>query len=211
MIMKISVNRGKQNKIHISCDGEYVFTVDAEYWFSSPYYGKETIENEEELAAFYEAVGSRCAFIAGLRILSYRDHSAKETVTKLVQKGHKREYAESAVEKLKEYGYINDERYAQYLAESLYERKGMNTRAIKSELRMKGVSPEIADNVLEGLDFDPVLRIIDLLNTKYSKKISDEKGVKRTVASLQRLGYKWSDINSAFRRLEIETEDIDDV
>ena len=209
--MKISVSKGKQNKIHISCDGEYMFTVDAEYWFSSPYHGREFIEDNEELPAFYEAVGSRCAFIAGLRLLSYRDHSSKELVTKLVQKGHKREYSESAVEKLSEYGYVNDERYASYLASSLLERKGMNSNAIRSELLRKGISREISDNVVESLDIDPVLRIIDLLNTKYSRKISDEKGVKRTVASLQRLGYKWSDINTAFRRLEIETEDTDDV
>ena len=209
--MKISVSKGKQNKIHISCDGEYMFTVDAEYWFSSPYHGREFIEDNEELTAFYEAVGSRCAFIAGLRLLSYRDHSSKELVTKLVQKGHKREYSESAVEKLSEYGYVNDERYALYLASSLLERKGMNSNAIRSELLRKGISREISDNVVESLDIDPVLRIIDLLNTKYSRKISDEKGVKRTVASLQRLGYKWSDINTAFRRLEIETEDTDDV
>ncbi len=207
--MKLSVKQGKQNKIHISCDGEYVFTVDAEYWFSSPYHGKDCIDNDEELTAFYEAVGSRCAFIAGLRILSYRDHSAKETVTKLVQKGHKRSYAENAVEKLIEYGYINDERFAQYYAESLIEHKGMNIRAIRTELIRKGISGEIADNVTETLDFDPVLRIIDLLNTKFSRKISDEKGVRRTIAALQRLGYRWSDINCAFRRLEIETEDID--
>ncbi|MEE1139261.1 MAG: regulatory protein RecX [Acutalibacteraceae bacterium] len=209
--MKISVSKGKQNKIHISCDGEYMFTVDAEYWFSSPYHGREFIEDNEELTAFYEAVGSRCAFIAGLHLLSYRDHSSKELVTKLVQKGHKREYSESAVEKLSEYGYVNDERYALYLASSLLERKGMNSNAIRSELLRKGISREISDNVVESLDIDPVLRIIDLLNTKYSRKISDEKGVKRTVASLQRLGYKWSDINTAFRRLEIETEDTDDV
>ncbi|MBE6820529.1 MAG: regulatory protein RecX [Ruminococcaceae bacterium] len=209
--MKVTVVKGKQNKIHISCDGEYMFTVDAEYWFSSPYHGRETIEDDEELTAFYQAVGSRCAFIAGLRLLSYRDHSSRELVTKLVQKGHKREYSEAAVEKLSEYGYVNDERYASYLASSLLERKGMNSNAIRSELLRKGISREISDNVVESLDIDPVFRIIDLLNTKYSRKISDEKGVKRTVASLQRLGYKWSDINTAFHRLEIETEDTDDV
>lgn len=208
--MKIAAEKGKQNKIHISCDGEYTFTVDAEYWFSSPYYGKNCID-DEELTAFYEAVGSRCAFVAGLRLLSYRDHSAVELINKLVQKGHKREYSEIAVKSLEDYGYVNDERYAKFIAENLYERKGMNVRAIKSELLRKGISKEIADNVAETLDFDPILRIIDLLRTKYSRKISDEKGVRRTVASLQRLGYKWSDINSAFRRLEIETEDIDDV
>lgn len=208
--MKLSVSKGKQNKIHISCDGEYTFTVDAEYWFSSPYHGKETI-NDEELTAFYEAVGSRCAFIAGLRLLSYRDHCTKELVTKLIQKGHKRLYAENAVAKLSEYGYVNDDRYAQSLAESLLERKGMNVNAIKTELLRKGVSRKIAENVVETLDIDPVLRIIDLLNTKFSRKISDEKGVKRTFAALQRLGYRWSDIKSAFRRLEIETEDFEDV
>lgn len=209
--MKITAEKGKQNKIHISCDGEYTFTVDAEYWFSSPYHGRDIIENGEELTAFFEAVGSRCAFIAGLRFLSYRDHSAKELINKLVQKGHKREYSENAVKKLEEYGYVNDERYAKFLAESLVERKGMNLRAVRTELLQKGISREIADNITESLDFDPILRIIDLLRTKYSRKISDEKGVKRTVASLQRLGYRWSDINSAFRKLEIETEDVDDV
>ena len=209
--MKISVAKGKQNKIHVSCDGEYTFTVDAEYWFSSPYHGREIIEDDEELTAFYKAVGSRCAFIAGLRLLSYRDHSSKELVSKLIQKGHGREYSEKAVEKLSEYGYVNDERYASYLATALLERKGMNANAIRSELLRKGISREISDNIVESLDIDPVLRIIDLLNTKYSRKISDEKGVKRTVASLQRLGYRWSDIRTAFRRLEIETEDTDDV
>ena len=46
--MKISINRGKQNKIHVLCDDEYMFTVDAEYWFSSPYHGINNIEDEEE-------------------------------------------------------------------------------------------------------------------------------------------------------------------
>lgn len=209
--MKIIAEKGKQNKIHISCDGEYKFTVDAEYWFSCSYYGINEINDDEELAAFFEAVGSRCAFIAGLRLLSYRDHSVKELVNKLVMKGHNRNYSEIAAEKLREYGYLNDERYARFMAESLVERKGMSTRAVRTELLSKGISKEIADNVIENLDFDPILRIIDLLNTKYSRKISDEKGVRRTTASLQRLGYKWSDINAAFRRLEIETEDVDDV
>lgn len=209
--MKISINKGKQNKIHVLCDGEYLFTVDAEYWFSSPYYGVSNIEDEEELTAFYEAVGSRCAFIAGLRLLSYRDHSEKELINKLVQKGHKRDYAEKACESLINYGYINDERYAQSLAESLIERKGMSIRGVKNELFHKGISREIADNVVESLDFNSVLRIIDLINTKYSRCLYDEKGMKRMIASLQRLGYKWSDINSALRQIEIETEDFGDV
>lgn len=209
--MKISVNVGKQNKIHIICDGEYKFTVDAEYWFSSPYHGISDIDNDEELAAFYEAVGSRCAFIAGLRFLSYRDHSEKEIINKLVQKGHKYQYAVSACEKLKDYRYIDDERFAENYAKGLIDRKGMSIRGIKNELFRKGISREIADIVCESLDNDPISVIIDLLNTKYNRYLSDEKGIRKTVAALQRLGYRWSDINSAMRRLELETEEMNDV
>lgn len=209
--MNISVNTGKQNKIHILLDGEYAFTVDAEYWYSSPYYSVKNIDDEEELAAFYEAVGSRAAFIAGLRILSYHDHSEKEMINKLCQKGYTKEYAVNAVEKLSEYGYVNDMRYAENLADKLIRTKGMSIRGIKSELICKGVSREIAENVIESIDFDPILRIIELLNTKYSRNLSDEKGIKKTVASLQRLGYGWSDIKSALRSIEAETEDFIDV
>ncbi len=208
--MKISVSKGKQNKIHILCDGEYSFTVDAEYWFSCPYCGKDEL-NEEESAAFLDAVGSRCAFIAGLRLLSYRDHSEKELVSKLVQKGHKKEYAINAVEKLKEYRYIDDERVAEIYAKDLFERKGMSINGIVNELCRRGISREIALNAAEKLDNDPILRIIDLLNKKYYRSLNDEKGIRKTVAALQRLGYRWSDINSALRQYQIETEDFGDV
>ena len=209
--MKLTAEKGKQNKIHVHCNGEYVFTVDAEYWFSSPYCTVKEIDDEEELAAFYDAVGSRSAFIAGLRLLSYRDHSEKEMVQKLVQKGHLKSYAINAVEKLKEYRYIDDERVAEIYAKDLFERKGMSINGIVSELCRKGISREIACNAAEKLDNDPILRIIDLIDKKYHRYLNDEKGVKKTVAALQRLGYRWSDINSALRQYQIETEDYGDV
>ena len=66
-------------------------------------------------------------------------------------------------------------------------------------------------NAAEKLDNEPILRIIDLLNTRYSRYLNDEKGVRKTGAALQRLGYRWSDINSALRQYQIETEDYGDV
>lgn len=204
--MKIDINKGKQNKIHILCDGEYSFTVDAEYWFSCPYCGRNMID-EEEQAAFFDAVGSRSAFIAGLRLLSYRDHSEKELVLKLTQKGHKKEYAQNAVSLLKEYRYIDDERTAEIYAKDLFERRGMSINGIVNELCRKGISREIAVNTVEKLDNEPILRIIDLLNKKYSRCLSDEKGIRKAVSALQRLGYRWSDIRCALSQYEIETEE----
>ncbi len=209
--MKIKAERGKANKIHILCDGEYTYTVDADFWYSCPYRSVQSIDDEQELAEFNFSVGSRCAFNAGLRLLGYGDHSKKELTRRLVQKGHSKECAEAAADRLEELGYIDDERCAENLARTLSERKGMSAKRVACELIRKGIPREIAYNAASGLDFDPILRIIELLNTKYSRSLSDEKGVKRTIASLQRLGYGWSDIKSALRQAELETEDFDDV
>ena len=98
--MKIKAERGKANKLHIFCDGEYTYTVDADFWYSCPYRSVQSIDDEQELAEFDLSVGSRCAFNAGLRLLGYGDHSKKELTRRLVQKGHSKECAEAAADSL---------------------------------------------------------------------------------------------------------------
>ena len=102
---------------------------------------------------------------------------------------------------LEEMGYLDDERYAQNLAEELFERKGMGLRRIEQELCSRGVSRETARQCVENIECDNVSRIVDLLQTKFAGRFDDEKGKKRTFAALTRLGYTYSDIMSAMRRV----------
>ncbi|MBR4728244.1 MAG: regulatory protein RecX, partial [Clostridia bacterium] len=197
---------GRQNKIHLHCDGAYLCTVDAEYWFGSPYAGVNEIEDLQAQAAFLEAVRARSAYLGGLRLLAVRDYAAKELVQKLITKGHTRDAALAACETLKEYGYLNDRRYAEHLAATLIRSKGMSLRSAEYELQRRGVDREIVREIAQGLDFDPVLRIIELLETRFSRSLEDEKGLRRTVAALQRLGYGWSDIQTALRRVKSEAD-----
>ncbi len=196
--------------VKIFCDGEYLLTADCDFWLSYSY-GGDVDMNNEELAAFIEAAGSRFAFNKAMNILSRRDYCAKELVKKLCEKNIERSYAQSAVEKLEEMGYINDEIYANRLAEQMYNSKGYSPKKIRYELVSKGISDEIAQNAVSLLDKDTVLRIIELLRTKYKKNLNDEKGVRRTFAALARAGYSYSDVRTAFNRAgaEFETEDYD--
>lgn len=208
--MVITAEKGRQNKMHISVDGKYLFTVDAEYWFSSPYCRKSEIDDEDEQEEFYIDVGSRSAFVSGLGILSYGDNSRKELRTKLVTRGHKAEYVELALDKLEEFSYINDERFARNLTERLITQKHMSKNGIKSELLQKGISREITDRILEETEFDPVESICELLTSKYKRYLNDEKGKKKAVSAVLRLGYSWSDIRSAMNRLDMESGEFDD-
>ena len=197
--MIIQAKEGRYNKIHISIDGEYLLTVDADYWYSSGYINGDE-HDEQERAAFKTAAGSRRAFNAGADIISRREHSAREVYVKLCRKFDP-ETAENAVNRLCEIGMIDDERFARMYAEELYNKKGMGKRRILFELSAKGVDRDIAEQAVENLisdEEDNVQRIVDILEKKYYNVVYDEKVRRRAFAALQRLGYSYGDIRRAF-------------
>ena len=197
--MKITAQKGRGNKVHILIDGEYKMTVTSDFWISQDIRSDDEID-DEEFAAFQKAASSDRAFNAAVNILSHRDHSSKELIRKVSRKCDS-DAAHEAVERLENMGYLDDERYAQSLAQELFERKGMGLRRIEQELCRRGVSRETARECVENIECDNVSRIVDLLQTKFAGRFEDEKGRKRTFAALTRLGYGYSDIMSAMRRL----------
>ena len=199
--MKLSIKEGKANKIHIYVDEEYRATVDSDYWYSEKYRNYKEI-NDEELTELLDAVSFRRAYSKGLDLLFRRPHGTKELIKKLCEKGHEKESAEKACDRLLELGLLNDEEFAGILANELYERKGYGVKRIKQELAFRGIDREIAENAIESLDIDTQTRIILVIEKKYKGKINDEKGRKRAIDGLLRLGYSYSDIKSALNSIE---------
>lgn len=198
--MKLSVKEGKANKIHIYVDEEYRATVDSDYWYSEKYRNYKEID-EEELTELLDAVSFRRAYNKGLDLLSRRPHGTKELIKKLCEKGHEKTSAEKACDRLLELGLLNDEEFARILATELYERKGYGIKRIKQELIFRGIDREIAENAIETLDIDTQNRIILIIKKKYLNKIDDEKGRKRAIDGLMRLGYSYSDIKTALNSI----------
>lgn len=194
--MKLTVKEGKANKVHIYIDDEYRATVDSDYWYSEKYRKFKDI-NEEELTELLNAVSFRRAYNKALDFLSRRPYGTVELVKKLCEKGHEKEFAEKACERLTELHLLNDEEYARILSNELFERKNYSVKRVKQELVFRGIDREIAENAVNLLDNDQSSRIILLIKKKYINKIGDEKGRKRTVDALLRLGYSYSDIKYA--------------
>ena len=198
--MILSVKQGNGNKIHIYVDDEYRATVDSDYWYSEKYRKLKEI-NEEELTELLNAVSFRRAYNKGLDFLSRRPYGTKELINKLCEKGHEKTSAEKACERLTELGLLNDEEFARILANDLLNRKNYAIKRIKQELIYRGINREIVENTIESLDNDPTPRIIMLVRKKYINKLGDEKGKKRTIDALLRLGFSYSDIKNALNTI----------
>lgn len=197
--MKITAKHGRQNKIHISIDGEYLLTIDEDFWLSSGYVSGDELD-EEELADFQKTAGSRIAFNSAMYSLDMRDHSVREMKTKLLRK-YDAESVDNAINRLVELGLLNDERYAEIFARQLYEHKKYGRNRIKSELYRRGISSDIInytlDEIFESEEADNVQRIVDIINKKYYNKMIDENSRRKVFAALMRLGYGYSDIRQA--------------
>ena len=202
--MKLSVKNGRNNKIHIFVDDEYSLTVDGEYWYTSPWCTKKEID-EEDFEELKEEISYRRAWLNALDLISMRSHSEKELITKLRRK-YSQNTAEAVAEKAAELGLIDDEAFAEMYARELIERKKYGISRVKNELRLKGISSHIIESVLLSLDIDSKESIISLVERKYAKKLSDEKGRRQVVAALQRLGYSYSDIKSALNEFDMSDE-----
>ncbi len=199
--MKLTYKKGKGDKIHISIDGEYALTVD-EMYFASLYLKDGQEISEEEFTALSETVNIRRAYNCAVSLLSRRDHSEKELLRKLKEKGYA-EGAESAVEKLKNSGYIDDERFCRLYASELVRVKSYGKKRVEQELYRKGVSREIINSVLEEISFDTDT-LSDIIKRKYLSKMTDEKGRQRIFNALMRLGYSYSEIREALISLDEE-------
>lgn len=206
--MKLTYKKGKQDKIHISVDGEYSFTVDETYFLSMGIWnGKEV--DEDELEEIRQTVSVRRAYNYAVNLLSRRDHSERELMTKLTQKGYG-DGAEEAINKLRDSGYVSDERFARLFVRELQTFKKYGKKRIEQELYRKGVDREIIREVLDETDFDEG-ELVSLIRRKYGRYLSDEKGVAKTINGLLRMGYSYGEIRNALREINENLESDEEV
>ncbi|MBQ8504190.1 MAG: regulatory protein RecX [Clostridia bacterium] len=205
--MILTYKKGKGDKIHISLDGEYFMTVD-EMYFESLYLRNGQEIDREGFLELKSLIEVRRAYNYAVSLLSRRDHSYKELLTKLKNKGYG-EGAEEALEKLCQSGYIDDERFANLYARELINLKGFGIKRVEQELYRKGVDRDIIREVLDSADF-PEERLTEIIRRKYIRNLNDEKGVRRTINSLIRLGYSYGEIRSALEEVNNELEVFDE-
>ena len=181
-------------------DGEFAVKVDTETILASPVSVGSEI-TDEQLRELIESSDRKRAKEKALWLLSSRDHSSRELEEK-IRRTHNADSAHRAVERMEELGLVDDEKFARRYADELINVKHLSAKAARYKLTAKGIDRDLADEILEELDPDPREHIQALIETKYLRSLSDEKGRRRTVAALQRLGYSWGDISAVLSEYE---------
>lgn len=95
-------------------------------------------------------IEERLARERALRLLGYRDHSARALVDRLADDGYPRSVAEAVVSELGQQGLVDDRRYADSVAHALTTGRGLGRARARRELARLGVPDDIAETALDG-------------------------------------------------------------
>ena len=157
--MILTAKPGKGEKIHLSLDGEYIATVNADYWFTCGIKSGSEV-TPEQLEELLTESARRKMMNKALDLLSMRDYSRRELSDKLVTKawekkeqkdmdlGSLKQQASDICDRLEELGLLNEERFARSYVDELIRRKHLSKSGLKTALIQKGVQRDIIETVL---------------------------------------------------------------
>ncbi|NLZ46264.1 MAG: regulatory protein RecX [Clostridiales bacterium] len=150
--------------------------------------------SQEDLDEAILANEYRKARERALYLLDYRDHSYVELFKKL-EKNYSEETCYKVMGRMVELGVINDNRYAERLAEKLTNVKKYGYYRAKQEMYLKGLDKELIENCLAEYADDTLSRLSELVEKKYARKIVGRDSLNKVKNALVRNGYSYSDIN----------------
>ena len=158
--------------------------------------------DDEEFAKIKSENDRKVAFDMATSYIEKYVVSEKGIKDYLKKKGFDFKVINATVDKLKDYGLVNDESFAKNYFETLSATKGK--RAIASKLKQKGVSAEIVANLLENINEDDEIEKATALAEKFVKNRQIDAKIKQKC--LAHLIYKGYDYDVAQKATKIALE-----
>lgn len=209
-ITSISIQARDKNRVNVSVDGKYRFSLDIFQVGSlglkigNEYSEAEIIslETESQFGKVYGRSLEYC-LMRPHSVKEVRDYLYKKTRSRLNKTGEivpgiDKSITDRVLEKLMEKNYVNDQKFASYWIENRSLKKGISQRKLVSELRSKGVESSVIDGLMvdsERSDDDEIMKII----TKKGQKYTDQN---KLIAYLARQGFDYDDIKSALQKID---------
>lgn len=195
------ISKGDGRKQRIFLDEEYCFSL---YSSEIRKYKLETGQDiDEALYTELRLIAKKRLRERILYLLGDTDRTEQDIRNKMLRAGNPQELIDEVIEQLKEYHYIDDERYATLYARSLRDNRVKSRRAIETGLYSKGIARETIETVMEELEYHEESQLLRALEKKRLTpselpELPEDKR-RKLYASLQRKGFSYESLNRVFR------------
>jgi regulatory protein len=148
-ITALRYQKKNQDRVSIYLDDQFAFGLPAVMAASLK---RGQYLSDVEIMALQRQGDVETGYHRALEYLSYRPRSRAEVTTYLQKHGMSEGQAETVTGRLQRAGLLDDEAFARYWVENRERFRPRGLRALRYELRSKGISQEIIDQVLASVD-----------------------------------------------------------
>ncbi|HLU09643.1 MAG TPA: RecX family transcriptional regulator [Oceanobacillus sp.] len=206
VITALEVQKRNKKRVNVYLDEEYAFSLSLDE-AAKLRKGQTLSDNEVEQLRDQDAVAY--AVDSAARFLAVRPRSIQEVRQNLLQKSHPPAVIDNALERLTALGYLDDRAFAEFWVRERNTFKPLSPRALRQELRQKGVADEIIDDVIGDLDADEVAYRAAMSQSRRFRGSDQRTFREKMYAFLQRRGFSYTTAKSVVRQLieELSAED----
>ena len=208
IVTALEVQKRNKQRVNVYLDDDYAFSLKMDE-AARLHKGQHLTEAEVEALETQDTLAR--AIDTAARFLSYRPRSIQEVRENLARKDTPPAVIEAAVGKLEALGYLSDLSFAAFWVRERNTFKPLSPRALRHELRQKGVADSIIDEVLAQIDADDAAYRAASSQTRRLRNLSRQEFENKLLQFLQRRGFGYRDAKTAIRRLieTLETEEND--
>jgi regulatory protein len=206
VVTALEVQKRNKKRVNVFVDDEYAFSLSLDE--AARLHKGQTLTDADVDRLVGEAAVT-VATDSAARFLTTRPRSEKEIRQNLAQKDTPPDVIDAALERLTALGYIDDRAFAELWVRDRMTFKPTSPRALRFELRQKGIDAEIIDAALADLDAeDAAYQAAQSQARRLRAGISRRDFQNKISTFLQRRGFSYGAARSTLRRLmqEIDAE-----
>jgi regulatory protein len=148
-VTEIRVQKRDRDRVSIYLDGRFAFGLPA---IVGARLRRGQFLSDADIASLQEVGGAEKAYNQALNYLSYRPRSRAEVVTYLQGREVPEEQVEAVVARLERAGLVDDVAFASFWVENREQFRPRGLRALRYELRAKGLGDDIIEQALASVD-----------------------------------------------------------
>lgn len=140
-------------------------------------------------------------FNRALKYLSFRSRSVKEIYDYLIKKEYSEKDTNEAIRQLIDLKFLNDDDFARTFTQNR-QRKGKSKKIISFELKLKGISKDTSQDVLEfaNNDYKTAVEYISKRFKQFERYDPEEKQ-KKIISRLRSRGFDWDTISKVLKKV----------
>jgi regulatory protein len=198
IITAVQVQKKNKERVNVYIDGRFAFGLAA---IEAVKLRRGQKLSDDEIAALRGRDEAHQAHEAALRYLDYRPRSVDEIRRHLKSKDVEPDVIDEVIERLSQVGLLDDRAFARYWLENRSDFRPRGERALRMELRQKGVPDDVIAEVLgEGHNEDDSAYRAAMTQARKIRATDPREFRRKLEAHLARRGYSYDTAREAATR-----------